>query len=66
MPWPIVRLVLGKELYQMFRWFNEAGFQADIPALKRRFPEVRLLSLEEWLREEGWQKRARTLKPPGD
>jgi uncharacterized protein YbjT (DUF2867 family) len=66
LPLPIVRLVLGNELYQMFRWFNEAGFQADIPALKRRFPKVRLLSLEEWLREEGWQKRARILKPPRD
>lgn len=66
LPLPIVRLLLGKELYQMFRWFNQSGFQADIPALKRRFPEVRLLSLEEWLREEGWQKRARILKPPSD
>jgi len=66
LPLPIVRLLLGKELYQMFRWFNQSGFQADIPALKRCFPEVRLLSLEEWLREEGWQKRARILKPPSD
>jgi uncharacterized protein YbjT (DUF2867 family) len=37
LPLPLVRLVLGKEFYQMFRWFNEAGFQADIPTLKRRF-----------------------------
>jgi hypothetical protein len=48
----------------MFRWFNEAGFEADIPALKARFPEVRLLDLETWLREEGWQKHARKLTPP--
>jgi uncharacterized protein YbjT (DUF2867 family) len=66
LPLPIVRLVLGKEFYQMFRWFNEAGFEADIPALKRRFPEVRLLSLEEWLRDEGWHKRARVVKAPRD
>lgn len=66
LPLPIVRLFLGKEFYQMFRWFNEAGFQANIPALKRRFPEVCLLSLEEWLRQEGWHKRARVLKPPKD
>src|SRR5216683_7689080 len=51
LPMPLVRLVLGKEFYQMFRWFNDSGFKADIPALKRRFPEVHLLSLEEWLRE---------------
>jgi hypothetical protein len=46
LPLPIVRLALGKEFYQMFRWFNQAGFKADIHALKRRFPEVSLLSLE--------------------
>ena len=64
LPMLMVRIVLGKEFYQMFRWFNEAGFQADIPALRRRYPEVRLHSLEEWLREEGWHKRARRVKAP--
>jgi uncharacterized protein YbjT (DUF2867 family) len=64
LPLPVVRLILGKEFYEMFRWFNKAGFQADIPSLKRRFPEVHLLSLEEWLRAEGWHKRARSVKPP--
>src|SRR6516165_10445701 len=32
LPMVLVRLFLGKEFYQMFRWFNEAGFRADIPA----------------------------------
>ena len=66
LPLPVVRLVLGQEFYQMFRWFNESGFRADIPALKKQFPEVRLLSLEEWLRTEGWHKRARKMTPPRD
>jgi hypothetical protein len=61
---PMVRLVLGKEFYQMFRWFNEHGFKADIPELRRRFPEIRLQTLEEWLRGEGWHKRARRVVPP--
>jgi len=64
LPMPIVRLALGKEFYQMFLWFNQAGFQADIAALRRRFPEIRLRSLEEWLRDEGWQKRARHVSAP--
>ena len=64
LPMLLVRLVLGKELYQMFRWFNEAGFQADIPELRRRYPEVHLQTLEEWLRNEGWHKRARRVRPP--
>jgi uncharacterized protein YbjT (DUF2867 family) len=64
LPLPLVRLFLGREFYQMFRWFNEAGFQADIPGLRHRFPEVRLRSLEEWLRNEGWHKRARRVQAP--
>jgi uncharacterized protein YbjT (DUF2867 family) len=64
LPLPMVRLFLGKEFYQMFRWFNEAGFQADIAALGRRYPEVHLQTLEEWLRKEGWHKRARRVRAP--
>ena len=64
LPMPMVRLVLGKEFYQMFRWFNEAGFKADIAGLRRRYPEVHLQNLEEWLRSEGWHKRARRVVPP--
>jgi uncharacterized protein YbjT (DUF2867 family) len=64
LPMPIVRLALGKEFYQMFRWFNADGFHANIPELRRRFPEVHLQTLEEWLRSEGWHKRARRVVPP--
>jgi len=61
---PFVRLFLGKEFHQMFRWFNQAGFKADIEGLRRRYPEVHLRSLEEWLRDEGWHKRARHVRAP--
>jgi uncharacterized protein YbjT (DUF2867 family) len=64
LPMPIVRLALGKEFYQMFRWFNESGFKADIPALRKRYPEIHLHTLEEWLRAEGWHKRARHVRAP--
>ncbi len=64
LPMPMVRLLLGKEFYQMFRWFNEAGFQANIADLRRRYPEVHLHTLEEWLRSEGWHKRVRQVRPP--
>jgi len=46
LPMPIVRLVLGKEFYQMFRWFNEVGFKANIPELRRRCPEIHLQTPE--------------------
>jgi len=64
LPMPMVRLFLGKEFYQMFRWFNDAGYQANISDLRRRYPEVRLHTLEEWLREEGWHKRALRFRAP--
>jgi hypothetical protein len=57
---------LGREFYTMFRWFNEAGFKADIPGLRRTYPEVRLQTLEEWLRNEGWHKRAKQMRAPKD
>jgi uncharacterized protein YbjT (DUF2867 family) len=57
LPMPMVRVVLGREYYEMFRWFNSGGFKADIEALRRDYPEIHLRTLEEWLREEGWEGR---------
>ncbi len=64
LPLPLVRLILGKEFYVMFRWFNEAGFKANIAGLRRAYPEVHLQTLEEWLRNEGCHKRARRVRAP--
>ena len=59
LPLLLTRVVLGKEFYQMFKWFNEAGFRADIPALRRDYPEVELTSLDAWIRREGWANKTR-------
>ena len=64
LPMLAVRLLLGKEFYAMFRWFNREGFQANIPELRRKYPEVHLHSLEEWLREDGWDKRGLRFRAP--
>jgi uncharacterized protein YbjT (DUF2867 family) len=64
LPLPIIRLVLGKEFYVMFRWFNDAGYEANIPELRRKYPDLHLQTLEEWLRTEGWHKRARHVRAP--
>ncbi len=66
LPMPVVRLFLGKEFYEMFRWFNDAGYKADIAGLRRRYPEIHLHTLEEWLREEGWNKRGLRFRAPKD
>jgi len=57
LPMPVVQVALGREFYQMFRWFNAGGFQADTAALRRDYPQLRLRTLEDWLREEGWAGR---------
>ena len=56
---PIVRVALGKEFFQMFHWFNDSGYQADVKGLRARYPELRLPTLEDWPREEGWGGQAR-------
>jgi uncharacterized protein YbjT (DUF2867 family) len=56
LPLPVVRINMGKEWYLMFTWMKKSGgFQADIPGLRRDYPGVRLTSLEDWLRREGWE-----------
>jgi uncharacterized protein YbjT (DUF2867 family) len=64
LPLPLVRLILGREFYVMFRWFNEAGCKADIAGLRRQYPEIHLHTLEQWLCKEGWHKRARRVRAP--
>lgn len=44
----------SEDLALMFQWFNEKGFQADIPALRALHPQ--LMTLETWLRKTGWSK----------
>ncbi len=44
----------SEDLALMFQWFNEKGFQADIPALRGLHPQ--LMTLETWLRKTGWGK----------
>jgi uncharacterized protein YbjT (DUF2867 family) len=41
------------EMAKMVRWANEAGYQADIPALRKLYPPLK--TLETWLRQSGWE-----------
>jgi uncharacterized protein YbjT (DUF2867 family) len=61
LPILMVRMSLGKEWAQMFKWLDKHGFQADIPALRRDYPEVTLTSLEEWLIRERWQGKSEVI-----
>jgi len=60
LPLLMTRLVLGREFYQMFKWFDEEGYRADLPSLRRDYPEVKPTSLETWLVREGWANKPTT------
>jgi uncharacterized protein YbjT (DUF2867 family) len=63
LPLFVTRLVLGLEFYQMFKWFNEEGYRADLAALRRDIPEVKPTSLEAWLTREGWAQKGDKYTP---
>jgi uncharacterized protein YbjT (DUF2867 family) len=44
----------------MFEWFDRVGYDADIAALQRDFPEVSWHSFAAWAREFDWS----TVEPP--
>lgn len=56
----VTRLALGKEFHQMFKWFNEEGYRADLALLRREYPEIEPTSLDAWLRREGWSRKGKS------
>ena len=36
----------------MFHWFNDSGYQADVKALRARYPELLLRTPEDWRRDK--------------
>jgi len=66
LPMLAARILLGRDFHAMFRWLNRDGFQANIPELRSKYPEIHLHSLEEWLREDGWDKRGLRFRAPKD
>jgi len=43
---------LNEDMAKMVQWFNEKGYEADIPALQAL--NNNLMTLETWLRENNW------------
>jgi uncharacterized protein YbjT (DUF2867 family) len=62
LPMWMAYLRLGKDVYNFFHWLNTSGYKADPAELRRRYPELKLKTLEQWLYEEGWDKHARRVK----
>jgi uncharacterized protein YbjT (DUF2867 family) len=59
---PLVIRLFMSEMRPMFTWFNEVGFTADVAGVRRKYPEVKWKSLEDWLFAEGWDKRAKAVR----
>jgi uncharacterized protein YbjT (DUF2867 family) len=52
-PWDQFEEQMGEEYTVMYRWFNDVGYEADIDALRREYPE--LTTFERYLRSHGWE-----------
>jgi len=52
-PWDDYREAAGDEYHDMFRWFQDVGYDADIPARRRQYPGM--TGFEEYLRQHGWE-----------
>lgn len=50
------------DIAAMYDWFNRVGYSAEIPRLKKEYPEVHWRTLSDWLRAQDW---AKVLSPAG-
>ena len=50
----------SEDVALMFEWFDKVGYDADIAALHRDFPDVRWHSFADWAREFDWSVLERT------
>jgi nucleoside-diphosphate-sugar epimerase len=59
--WKVRPLKRGTDKPAAFNFFNGKGYNADIPALRKLYPG--LLTLEQWLRKNGWENAEPILMP---
>jgi uncharacterized protein YbjT (DUF2867 family) len=44
----------NEDFARMFEWFDRVGYQVDIEALKRDYPEVGWTTFDEWIKRQDW------------
>jgi uncharacterized protein YbjT (DUF2867 family) len=54
-PWDDFRKALGDEWYDMMRWFEDVGYNADIAEVRRIYPA--LTSFDAYLQRAGWARK---------
>ena len=47
---------MSEDVALMYEWFDEVGYSADIPSLRREYPEVGWRTFEQWAEEQDWGK----------
>jgi uncharacterized protein YbjT (DUF2867 family) len=52
----IAKFVMDKEMYIMFKWFNDKGFTVNLKETQAFFPNVKVTSLRDFMIAEGWQR----------
>lgn len=66
-PWEEFGKSVPDEISLMYRWLDEAGGEADIPALRTEYPS--LATFEHYLRTHGWETldpAKPQIRPPGE
>ncbi len=52
---PLAQLqATNEDFARMFDWFNRVGYSADIPGLRRSYPEVGWHTFEAWAKTQNW------------
>ena len=46
----------SEDFAKMYDWFNRVGYSADIPRLRKEFPEVHWTTFREWSRAQDWSR----------
>ena len=54
----------GEETTTMFQWFNNVGYNADIPAVRQAYPGLK--TLEQYLGSNGWKNARAVLEAIAD
>ncbi len=52
---PLVQVrAMSEDMALMFEWFERVGYQVDVAALRRDYPEVKWHSFETWAKLQDW------------
>lgn len=54
-PMEMIRKAMGEDGAKMYEWFERVGYQVDMAALRREFPEAGWHTFEAWAKAQDWK-----------